>query len=72
MLRWFACGLVRVTHHFHTQIFDVCACVPAGRRLEYGKEGKRPPWWPEDCPWDIHKPLSTMKHGEVTSVFKAM
>lgn len=50
----------------------LCACVPAGRRLEYGKEGKRPPWWPEDCPWDIHKPLSTMKHGEVTSVFKAM
>eukprot|EP00903_Cladosiphon_okamuranus_P007216 g7004.t1 len=43
-----------------------------GRRLEYGKEGKRPAWWPKNCPWDNHKPLSTMKHAEVTSVFKAM
>eukprot|EP00752_Nemacystus_decipiens_P001308 g1298.t1 len=43
-----------------------------GRRLEYGKEGKRPSWWPKNCPWDNHKPLSTMKHAEVTSIFKAM
>ncbi|CAM9815986.1 unnamed protein product [Ectocarpus sp. 12 AP-2014] len=43
-----------------------------GRRLQYGKDGKRPPWWPADAPWDSDRPLSTMKHGEVTSIFKAM
>ncbi|CAM9418173.1 unnamed protein product [Scytosiphon promiscuus] len=44
-----------------------------GRRLQYGKSGKCPSWWPvASAPWDSERPLSTMKHGEVTSIFKAM
>lgn len=65
--------MLKVLKTIELIFLPVFMCVHTGRRLQYGKSGKCPAWWPTaSAPWDSDRPLSTMKHGEVTSIFKAM